>query len=53
VRPDTVYIDIRTSPITMGEVVEAIARLREEHPDEEIFMDGDLRAVVGRRRTGA
>lgn len=48
--PDHVYIDIRTCELTLSQVMARIAELQREHPDEEIFMDGDLYAIVGRRR---
>lgn len=48
--PDTVHIDIMTCDLTLSQMMAEIRRLQEEHPDEEIFMDGDLRAIVGRRR---
>jgi len=48
--PDIVFIDIRKSPLTMGQVIEEVARLQKENPEYEIFMDGDLYAIVGRRR---
>lgn len=51
--PDTAYIDIRTCDLTLSQVMAEIARIQDEHPDEEIFMDGDLRAIVGRRRCAA
>lgn len=47
---DTVYIDIRTCDLKLSEFIDAIARLQAEHPDEEVFMDGDAYAVVGRTR---
>ena len=50
---DTVYIDIRTSDIRMGEITDAVRKLRQEHPDEEVFMDGDLYAIVGRKKVSA
>lgn len=48
--PDAVYIDVRTCGLTMSQMMVRIAELQEEHPDQEILMDGDLYAVVGRRR---
>lgn len=48
--PDHVYIDIRTCDLTLSQVMDEIARLQSEHPEEEIFMDGDAYAIVGRRR---
>lgn len=46
----TVYIEIETCDLHLSEVIREIQRLVEEHPDQEIMMDGDRYAVVGRRR---
>lgn len=43
-----VYIDIKASSLTMGQALRAFARIQEEHPDQEIFIDGNLHAIVGR-----
>lgn len=45
---DTVLIDIRTSPLSLSEVLDEVNRLKSMHPDMEIFMDGDAYAIVGR-----
>lgn len=50
--PDTVYIDIRNCGLTLGQMMAEVGKLIREHPDEEIFMDGDAFAIVGRKRTG-
>lgn len=47
---DTVYIDIRTCELTLGQVMTEVDRLIKEHPTQEIFMDGDVYAIVGRER---
>ena len=47
---DHIYIDIRTCELTLSEVMEVVYRLIAEHPDQEIFMDGDAYAIVGRDR---
>ena len=47
---DTVYIDIMTSDLTLSQMMAEIDRLIREHPDQEIFMDGDAYAIVGRTR---
>ena len=36
---------------SLSQVMSEIARLQSEHPEYEIFMDGDAYAIVGRRRT--
>ncbi len=44
---DTVYIDIKSYPGTMHDIIADIAKLQEEHPDQEICHDGDAYAIVG------
>ena len=48
--PDVIFIDIRTCELKMSQLMAEIRRLQEEHPDYEVFMDGDAYAIVGRRR---
>ncbi len=47
---DTVYIRIMESNLTLSQMMAEIHRLIREHPDQEIFMDGDAYAIVGRTR---
>ena len=47
---DHIYIDIRTCELTLSEVMEVVHRLIAEHPDQEIFMDGDGYDIRGRDR---
>lgn len=44
------WIDIRTCNMTLSQVMREIGRISAAHPDQEIFMDGDLYAIVGRPR---
>lgn len=48
--PDRIFIDIRTSELTLAQMMAEIARLQQEYPEYEIFMDGDAYAIVGRRK---
>lgn len=43
-----ILIDIRTCDMTLREVMGEIQRLQAERPDHEVFMDGDLYAIVSR-----
>ena len=44
-----VYIDIkRAKHVTRGNIERIIENIKREHPDQEIYMDGDLYAIVGR-----
>lgn len=49
---DEIYIDIKTCDLTLSQVMARIVELQAEHPDREIFMDGDTYAIVGRLRSG-
>ena len=49
-RPLTVYIDIATSTMTLSEVMTEVYNLVRTHPEQDIFMDGDEYAIVGRDR---
>lgn len=48
--PDKVLIDIRTTELTLAQVMAEVERFQKEYPDHEIFMDGDAYAIVARRR---
>ena len=47
---DHIYIDNRACELTLSEVMKEVQRLIEEHPDQEIFMDGDGYDIRGRDR---
>lgn len=49
-QPDHVYIDIRTCDLTLSQVMAEVDRLIKAYPEQEIFMDGDAYAIVGRDR---
>ena len=48
--PDKVFIDIATCDYTKDEMMAAINQLIADHPEYEIYMDGDEYAIVGRLR---
>lgn len=50
---DHILIDFRTCDLTLSQVMVRIGELQAEHPEMEIFMDGDRYAIVGRRRCAA
>jgi len=47
---DKIFIDIRTSELTLMQVLKEIKRIQDENPDYEIFLDGDAHAIAGRIR---
>lgn len=48
--PDKILIDVRTSEKTLSEVLAFIRDYQAGHPNEEVFLDGDVHAIVSRRR---
>lgn len=47
---DRIIVDLKTCGMTL---TEALAEIRKEalaNPNEDIFVDGDAHAIVGRRR---
>lgn len=48
--PDVVFFGIRDCDMTLSQVMAEIDRLQSEHPELEVFMDGEAYAVVGRCR---
>jgi len=48
---DKIFIDIRTSELTLAQVLDEIQRLQAENPEYEIFLDGDTHSIAGRIRT--
>ena len=47
---DKIFIDIRTSELTLAQVLDEVQRIQDENPEYEIFLDGDSHAIVGRIR---
>lgn len=47
---DTIYQPIATYEGTMDDCIVLIGKLTKEHPDQEIFLDGDAYAIVGSPR---
>lgn len=50
--PVEILIDLRTCGLSFNEMMREIERLQKERPDMEIYMDGDIFAIVGKKRIG-
>lgn len=48
--PDSILIDIKTCGMTLQQVTDKANSYMKEHPDYEVFMDGDAYSIVARRR---
>ena len=44
------YIDVKTSKLTMSELISEVDRLQALHPDQDVHLSGDLHAVIGTER---
>ena len=36
---------------TLGEIISMVNRYKKDYPDFDIFLDGDRKAIVGKRKT--
>lgn len=45
-----VILDVKSSKLDLNEAMEFINGYIAEHPDQEVFMDGDLYAIVAEAR---
>ncbi len=45
-------IDKRDESITINDIQEMITEIQEEHPDREVFFDGDEYAICSRKKEG-
>lgn len=48
--PDSILIDIKTCGMTLQQVTDKANSYMKEHPDYEVFMDGDAYSIVARRK---
>ncbi len=47
---DEIFIDVRDSDLTLSEIFRKIEEIQSEHPDLDIFLDGDMHAIRGLSR---
>ena len=48
---DVVIMDVDDSDMTLSEIFQLVERYQSEHPEMDIYLDGDRRAIMGRPRT--
>lgn len=50
--PDTsserVLIDVGSDDYTLGQIMQMLTRYQDEHPELEVYLDGDRRMIMGR-----
>lgn len=45
---DTVLMDVSDPNLTLSQIMSMMERYREDHPDMDIYIDGDARVIMAR-----
>ena len=48
---DVVILDVDDSDMTLAEIFQLVDRYQSEHPEMDVYLDGDRRAIMGRLHT--
>ncbi len=48
---DVVMMDVDDPGMTLSEILQLVERYQSEHPEMDIYLDGDRRAIMGRPHT--
>ena len=46
---EEILLNVDSDEYTLGQIMQMVNKYQDEHPDMEVFLDGDRRAIVGRR----
>ena len=45
---DVVIMDVNDSDMTLSEIMQMVDRFQSEHPELDVYLDGDTRSIMGR-----
>ena len=45
---DVVIMDVNDSDLTLSEIMQMVDRFQSEHPEMDVYLDGDRRSIMGR-----
>ena len=45
---DVVIMDVDDPNMTLSEIFQLVDRFQSEHPEMDVYLDGDRRAIMGR-----
>ncbi|MBE6517850.1 MAG: hypothetical protein E7Z67_06675 [Thermoplasmata archaeon] len=48
--PEVILIDVDSEDYSLGQIMQMVNRYQQDHPEMEVFLDGDRRAIIGRTR---
>ncbi|MBO6084010.1 MAG: hypothetical protein J6O90_02880 [Candidatus Methanomethylophilaceae archaeon] len=46
---EVILVNVDSDDYTLGQIMQMVTRYQDENPDMEVYLDGDRRAIVGRR----
>lgn len=45
---ECILIDVGSDDYTLGQIMQMLTRYQDEHPEMEVYLDGDRRLIMGR-----
>ena len=46
--PEVILVDVDSDDYSLGQIMQMVNRYQQDHPEMDVFLDGDRRAIVGR-----
>ena len=46
---EVILVSVDTDEFTLGQIMQMVNRYQDENTDMQVYLDGDRRAIVGRR----
>ena len=48
---EEILLDVDSDEYTLGQIMQMVNRYQDEHPEMEVFLDGDRRAIGSRSQS--
>ncbi|MBR2348793.1 MAG: hypothetical protein IKA66_06755 [Candidatus Methanomethylophilaceae archaeon] len=48
--PEVILVDVDSDDYSLGQIMQMVNSFQQDHPEMDVFLDGDRRAIVGRTR---
>lgn len=48
--PEVILIEVDSEDYSLGQIMQMVNRFQQDHPEMDVFLDGDRRAIIGRTR---
>lgn len=46
--PEVILVDVNSDDYSLGQIMQLISSYQQDHPEMDVFLDGDRRAIIGR-----